>query len=627
MQTLIPVFSYLLQYLAFLSFCGVIGIALAAVLARCLNPEPLSMPNLSTALFVYLGSGMGIVICALFLLAFAGLLTPRALVLTAVSGLAAALTVLAGLRTQVRRAFGLITEKSGGWLWALPLIVYSAGVLLGALRPPFSWDELSYHLPYAREYVEAGGLTVNEFLRYPLHSHNFNLLFSLALMVSDERLVHLLHGGSSLLIALGLFGTARHFIGLSTAVVAVLALFSFDGFRHLVPTAHVDLGLTLFVTLGAFALLHWHSSGYRSWLFIAAFATGLAMGTKYLGGLFAPLFGLWVLTRSRSLRETLYFILAVTLFGIWWYLRSYIIGGNPLHPFAGELFGYFLWDAQDLADQHGDLSSHAPAAGALAPLRAAMVLVFGERPELSALGLLFFAAPVFEGRLAGGLRALFAVALAYYLIWAWFLGPARYLVPIMPVMALFSAAFLTFGFDSLIALPKVRPVADWFGWRRRLLLPVLAAGMLFAAAWESLDLIGKLPTWPWTSEAEVAFLTQRYPGYDLIHAANEHPDIDRRPLYLMGFGNLIYWYEGQAIGDYFGTARYRQILSPDPKSEQRTPNADRMRALAERFGIRAVLVESAVFPGLDLESWSRRFRLLAQSELGTLWLIDGRNLE
>lgn len=268
MQTLIPVFSYLLQYLAFLSFCGIIGMALVAVLARRLNPEPLSMPNLSTALFVYLGSGMGMVICALFPLALAGLLTPRALVLTAVSGFAAALTVLAGLRIQVRRAFGLITEKSGGWLWALPLIVYSAGVLLGALRPPFAWDELYYHLPYAREYVEAGGLTVNEFLRYPLHSHNFNLLFSLALMVSDERLVHLLHGGSSLLIALGLFGTARHFLGLGAAVVAVLALFSFDGFRHLVPTAHVDLGLTLFVTLGAFALLHWHSSGYRSWLLL-----------------------------------------------------------------------------------------------------------------------------------------------------------------------------------------------------------------------------------------------------------------------------------------------------------------------------------------------------------------------
>lgn len=151
--------------------------------------------------------------------------------------------------------------------------------------------------------------------------------------------------------------------------------------------------------------------------------------------------------------------------------------------------------------------------------------------------------------------------------------------------------------------------------------------MLFAAVRESLDLIAKLPTWPWTSEAQGAFLTERFPGYDLIHAANEDPNIDRRRLYLMGFGNLIYWYEGQAIGDYFGTARYRQILSPDPKSEQRTPAADRVRALAERFGVHGVLVESAVFPGLDRQSWARQFRLLAQSELGTLWLIDGRNLE
>jgi hypothetical protein len=627
MKTLIPVLSYLSLYFVFLMFCTAVGIAVVAALARWLDRTPAEMPNLSTAIFIYAGSGMGLVISALFLLALMGLLQPWAIALTAALGLAVAAWGLIATRGTLWPVLGLDASDKGGRIWGVLLLIYGAGLLLGALRAPFAWDELSYHLPYARDYVDAGGLTLNRFLRYPLHSHNFNLLFSLALMISDERLAHLIHGGSALLIALGLFGTARRFLGLGAAVLAVSVLFSFNGLRQIIPTAHVDLGLTFFVTLAAFSLLNWHATERRSWLFIAAIAMGMAMGTKYIGALFAPLFGLWVLARSRSLRETLLFTLLVTLFGIWWYLRSYLISGNPLHPFAGDLFGYFLWDAQDLINQHEQLASLSPATGLLAPVHAAVDLAFGEYRELSILALPFFLVPLAFKQLIGGLRVLFAVALVYYLIWVWVLGPSRYLMSILPVVALLSAAVMAIAAEMIAGLPRIRPLIRRLDHQRHRLLSLLAIALLVLVGRETLNSASRLFSWPWTEAEQVEYLTLRLPGYDLIRAANESGEINGRPLYLVGFGNLIYWYEGEVIGDHFGIARYRPITTIDPVSGQSAPDPIRMLEMAGRFRLHAVLVESTVFPRLDPQSWSRHFRLLAQTELGTLWLIGERGQE
>jgi hypothetical protein len=121
----------------------------------------------------------------------------------------------------------------------------------------------------------------------------------------------------------------------------------------------------------------------------------------------------------------------------------------------------------------------------------------------------------------------------------------------------------------------------------------------------------------------VDFLTDRYPGYVLVRAANEDPAIAGGPLYLMGFGDLTYWYQGPVLGDYFGPARYRQVLATDPDSGEQKPDPARMRALADSLGVRAVLVERSLFPGLDHRIWSQHFRLVERTDLGSLWFVGG----
>jgi hypothetical protein len=73
-------------------------------------------------------------------------------------------------------------------LWALVLAAVILPLMLEPLRPPHDWDELMYHLPYARFWAEQGGLDVNEWLRFPVFPYSMELLYAGALLVGSDVL-------------------------------------------------------------------------------------------------------------------------------------------------------------------------------------------------------------------------------------------------------------------------------------------------------------------------------------------------------------------------------------------------------------------------------------------------------
>ena len=73
---------------------------------------------------------------------------------------------------------------------ALALVALPA--LMAPLAPPAAFDELMYHLPYARQVAQSGSLGIHEWLRYPWFPYNYNLLYAGALLVGDDVLTHFL---------------------------------------------------------------------------------------------------------------------------------------------------------------------------------------------------------------------------------------------------------------------------------------------------------------------------------------------------------------------------------------------------------------------------------------------------
>ena len=222
---------------------------------------------------------------------------------------------------------------------------------------------------------------------------------------------------------LGLIGALRWTAGATwPGFFASVCLLGLDPVSSTLGYAYVDNGLMLYcwATLLATAIFIAHGkSGWRCpWLLMAGFMAGMAMGTKYLGVVFISLPALWLLAVRRDWRATLVYGGTALIFGSWWYIRAWVISGDPVHPFGGNVFGYFLWDAEDrIAFFGGDVTK---IISVLFEAAAAGFGVFALVP----LSLIYWR------RLGPGLTLILAVTLCYFGFWVYATDYTRYLAPI-----------------------------------------------------------------------------------------------------------------------------------------------------------------------------------------------------
>src|SRR5581483_6541024 len=102
----------------------------------------------------------------------------------------------------------------------------------------------------------------------------------------------------------------------------------------------VELAIGGFVALAAWHLVALRRSGRVNDALWAGLAAGVAAGSKYHGLIFLAAFALLVPVLTRQRRG-----LALGLFGaaavvaLPWYVRNWIVAGNPVYPFAAGVFG------------------------------------------------------------------------------------------------------------------------------------------------------------------------------------------------------------------------------------------------------------------------------------------------
>jgi len=452
------------------------------------------------------------------------------------------------------------------------------------------WDELAYHLPYARFWAEQGVLTVNPWLRYPLGAYNLDVLYAAALIVGSDVLPHLLHGLTGGLTAVLTLGIASRFMdGRVGAIAAILVLYTT---RWGWSNAYVDLGLMLFWSAAFAALALRHAVGDERFSLIAAFFAGIAVGIKYQGLFYLPVFVLLALAVERRpsivARAALIFITV----GGYWYLRNYWISGDPVHPIGARLFGFWLWNPDDLVIQYNDLDR----------VRGWHDWVF--LPALAA-PFLWRGSTTFQ-------RGLLVCTLATLTIWYLVSGYWRYGLPIYPMLALLTGWVLVASKPAALAAARLQGLATHFGTRTRrtvasLVLVVVAIAMAgdIEKAWSQV-----LPQGP----DRVAYLAKRLGGFDLLRSV-QGPPIPA--LYQLGFEGELYYLGDGVRGDWFGPGRYQEVLA---LSEDAAALARHLRSL----GAGGLLVNRARKPFSSLH-WDPHlldyFDLIAQSERAVLYRL------
>jgi hypothetical protein len=497
----------------------------------------------------------------------------------------AGLAILTLLSVQMLRKHPASSTVPGefrqvvGWFlfWCLPLALIS-------LRAEGDWDDTMYHLPLARSYLSHGAIVLEPYLRFPLFPQHMNILFGVGLMYGGEIGAQSMASTPLALIALGLMGLSRWLSGsLLVGVVAGFAMFWTGPVATVLGYAYVDNGLALYCTAAA-SLLAWIAgnppgkTGQGALLLLAGLFAGAAAGVKLFGLLFTAIVGLLVLAHYRNSKAVATYTLGVLIAGGVWYIRSALISGDPVHPAGGSIFGYYLWDAQDLLVQKQEQATHGVPVSSLN--------IWGALNKASSLLLAPALATLLLPRLSNALRTLRAIFVIYLISWFLISQVHRYLMPVLPI-GLFLGAWLV-GQAGCLYRKRGLAGPSWLkldsaGW---FLVVVACVGMTGVVTRFAPNISG-------SAESRQAALAQR-PGYGLIAKANELIPTQGPRLLQVGFENGVYFFKGTVIGGVFGPGRYRQFGSCE-NDVCKIVSGQEMARLMRRFQANMLAVATTTF--------------------------------
>ncbi len=355
-------------------------------------------------------------------------------------------------------------------LIALPLLLS----LIAALAPPTAKDTLLYHFAVPKAFVAQGS---NAFVEGNIASYLALGTEMQTVWVMSAAGIANLHEAEvtagavlwmffPILLAV-VFGWARE-IGVSRrwALIATLMVAAVPSVYHVAASAYIDVALAMYVTLAIYALSRWWRTLGNGWLVLVGIFLGAALSMKLTTVVVIAAAGLIVLLRVRKAKESepdnLVNILArgfgaLILAGLIaspWYLRTWQQTDSPVFPFylnvlPAEAPG---WDVersnlfQFMNSQYGRVSGTA-ADYLLAPWNVSV----SAQPEearyfdgvlgvafliglpLLVFGLWKFDLPV-EVKIGAG------VAATVFFFWLFSSMQLRYLLPILPVLAIGIAA-------------------------------------------------------------------------------------------------------------------------------------------------------------------------------------------
>ncbi len=478
----------MLRSLAWLGAINLSALALGALFVR-----GLPMPPALARLRVLYQAGFGLALLGL------GVLLLAALHLLHAEGFAALLLappVLWVLLSWRGLRAGAWRQRTGrpsrAALWSSAAYgLLLVGAFIHAFGPDVGWDALTYHLAFPERYLFENGISMTPFSHLSGYVGVIQMLYALALFLDGQSLAVLVHFefGVLTLAALWRLGASH---SRRAAFLAPLFLIADPLFQTELGWAYSDLGLAFYSTLAAIALCTFvqqrdgRDADGRLVVY-AGIACGLCCATRYLGVTVAiALCAItWLPPRHTRVRENLRACFALAgmsaLVMLPWMVRNAAFTGNPVTPLLQSLFhapGDEYIPAIVVQQSADFLRSVGMGRELTSLLALPWNLAMSSKPGLyensfgyviSALHLVGLLALVGWAACGKRLRAvallvpLLEFACAFVLLWFFSFQEARFLLPILPLVAYAGAVAI----DGLV-------VASPAGGRWLLVLPLLA---------------------------------------------------------------------------------------------------------------------------------------------------------
>jgi hypothetical protein len=457
----------------------------------------------------------------------------------------------------------------------IPGLVVVFTVVIGALSlilsllplyPPTYWDDTEYHLACAKVYVQNHRMIFTPFLRYPTAPQINEMLFAWALLLSDDITAQLTQFLMMLVVAVMLFAWGRRILSPRAGLWAAALWLGSPHVIYLGASAYIDVGLACFVTAAAYAFFNWVANKEQGWLILSGVFAGFAASTKYSALFFVGIFGLATLYLAiRERRWTYPLIFGATAIGVVapWYLRNLYYTGNPVFPFFGQIFGYGIWNEDDLRGILHDMKrfGHGKTLTSFSLLLyhlaynqgAADVEAVSLRKLLLVLPALVMLAVVLIR--SERLRGISLISVAFVLFWFLSVQVVRYLLPVLPMVSLVKASVVDQSLEWLSLSQKK--------WTIYAVIAALGAVLFLRPGWlyVARRVVERGPV-PATQAQRDAYLMKRLPSptYHVYQFLNRQKGRNYR-LYALYDENMAYFADGVFMGDWFGPARYARITN------------------------------------------------------------------
>lgn len=331
------------------------------------------------------------------------------------------------------------------FLFSIFLIVGIAS-LFKALSPEIGNDALAYHLAHPKIFVETHRIAAIEYARESLWPYFMEMLFTLGILLHDQALAKLFHFESAVLLSLGIYAFCGRYFSRNKGILAAVIFFTTPAIFTQAGYAYIDITIALYAFMSFYLFLIWRGQGRSRDLILSGIFCGVCMSIKYLGSyvficMIAVFVYHWLSERNKGmLKALLIFSVAAGAVAFVWYLRSFLITGNPFYPFFYQYFKN-AWD-----------NPISVACGTAKNLKNLILLPWNltMRPLTfggESIGIIYLMFLPFlllwDGLKEFRARTMLLFAAVFTLLWFTTFQATRYLFVILPMLAILVGASVT----------------------------------------------------------------------------------------------------------------------------------------------------------------------------------------
>jgi len=214
------------------------------------------------------------------------------------------------------------------------------------MAPAIGNDTLAYHFQHPKIFIQEHRIGYIPFTRESMWPYLMEMLFTLGLILKSAAVAKMLHLIFGVLTALAVFSFTSRFFSKKYALLAATLFYSAPGIFMQSTYAYTDLATCFYSFSGLYCLLLWLQKERMRLLLLSGIFIGLIFSIKILG-IMALMASVSVILyasigKKRSLRVSAgnLSILCVSalLVSCIWYIRSYVVLGNPVYPFLYSIF-------------------------------------------------------------------------------------------------------------------------------------------------------------------------------------------------------------------------------------------------------------------------------------------------